>query len=109
MRKPGNGDRPEWMQLVEDAVGERTVQRYLLQAYMAEEYRPLVKSAAAKRGMPVSHYTRRAVLAFVAYDLDIDFIELAEHEPPIPEGVGLTPRKMGGKGFGKWRIRRLDP
>ena len=102
-------DRPEWMELVEDVVGSRPAPRYMIQALMDERYRSLIKRAARQRGMPVSHYVRRAVLAFVAYDLDIDFIELAEHEPAIPQEGTLPPRKMRGRGYGKWRIRRLDP
>lgn len=99
----------DWRERVFDAVKpDARPPRYLIQSLMDESLRPLIKEAAKRRGIPVSHYYRRAVLSFVAHDLDIDFEELAQFEPPIPEGEGLTPRKMRGRGFGKWRIGRLD-
>lgn len=101
-------ERPEWQQRLEDTIGEAKMPKYLIQALLAEEYRPLITRAAAKRGIPVSAYLRRAMMAFVAYDLDIDFLELAVAEPAITESENLPPRRFRGKGFGKWRIRKLD-
>jgi hypothetical protein len=99
----------DWKERVLDAVGDdKEAPKFLVQSVMADEYRPLLIAAAKKRGVPLAVYYRRAVLAFVAHDLGIDFIELAQFEPAIA-AEGLTPRKFGGKGFGKWRIGRLDP
>lgn len=98
----------DWRARVLDAVGDdKEAPKFLIQSIMADEYRPLLVRAAKKRGVPLAVYYRRAVLAFVAYDLGIDFLELAQFEPAIAAD-GLTPRKFGGKGFGKWRIRRLE-
>lgn len=97
-----------WQDLVSDMVGDAKPPKYLIQSLMDETYRPLILEAAKKRGMPVSHYYRRAVLAFVAYDLDIDFLELARFEPAIPESPRLPPRRFEGRGFGPWRIQRLE-
>lgn len=103
-----NDERPEWQQRLEDAMEQASMPRYLVQAQLPEEYRPLVTRAAAMRGIPVGAYARRALFAFIAYDLGIDFLELAVAEPAIVESEGLPPRKLRGKGFGSWRIRKLD-
>lgn len=100
-------DESNWKDLVADMVGDARPPRYLVQSLMDETYRPLIAEAAKKRGIPVSHYYRRALLAFVAYDLGIDFLELAKFEPPIRESETLPPRRLEGRGFGKWKIRGL--
>lgn len=101
-------DRPDWQERLKDTLGDTTIPRYLIQARVDDAYRPLIMRAARKRGLRPSAYVRRAVMAFVAHDLDIDFLELSQDEPPIEDRDGLPPRRFRGKGFGPWRIRRLD-
>lgn len=100
--------RPEWMERVEDAVGDRPMPKYLIQAQTPDRLRPFVVRAARKRGMPVSAYLRRAVLAFVVRDLDLDWDEVMEDEPSIDAEDNLPPRRYRGRGFGNWKIRGLD-
>lgn len=102
-------DRPEWQQRLEQSIDDANLPRYLIQARIPEEYRPLIVRAAVKRGIPPSAYIRRALLAFVAHDLDIDFLELAIAEPAITESPNLPPKRFRGRGFGSWKIRKLDP
>lgn len=97
-----------WQERLHDMVTDQKIPRYLIQTRMDEQYRPLIKEAARRRGMQPAHYFRRCVLAFVAHDLGIDFLELASLEPPMREKDDLPPRRFGGKGFGKWRIRKLE-
>ena len=102
-----NSKEASWRAVnADEAIGRKIWDAPTLEAY--PQHKPLIKEAARRRGMQPAHYFRRCVLAFVAHDLGIDFLELASLEPPMREKDDLPPRRFGGKGFGKWRIRKLE-
>lgn len=68
-----------------------------------------VIEAAKIREMSVSAYLRRAGLAFVAHDMNLDLAELLEDEPVtrIRYESPNADRQEGGAGHGKWIIGGL--
>lgn len=69
--------------------------------------RALLKRAAHSRGIGMHAYVCRAVMAFVANDLQLDWAELMIDEHPIVK-LGDPPRSRrpyAGAGFGDWRVR----
>lgn len=69
--------------------------------------------AAHRRGTSLAGYARRALAAFVAYDLGIPIEEVAKHMPRPTEyraggGVGRMERtEDDGTGFGPWIITEV--
>ncbi len=70
---------------------------------------PLVYKAAADRGMSVGAFSRRAMLAFVAFDQHLDLRELLADEPAtrIRFESPAVNRLEAGEGHGLWRIGSL--
>lgn len=61
--------------------------------------------------MSVSAYVRRAAVAFAEHDTGVPWDELMEGEPGFgvygsPPGRGAI--RVDGRGFGKWKIVKLD-
>lgn len=71
---------------------------------------PLLVEAARRRGMSVTAYQRRAVLAFAVWDLGLDWMHELEDEGPIapPEGQVISREPARGRGFGRWKITGLS-
>jgi hypothetical protein len=79
-------------------------------------FRAYLRDAAETRNMGINGYARRAVAAFIAYDLGIPFEEVTKHfAAPSKHGEVLrrddgTPRAPfgesfdDGEGYGPWRI-----
>lgn len=61
-----------------------------------------IRRAADSRGMSVAAYVRRAVISFVARDLDVDYRDLLVHcaHPAGANGPGRT--VDDGEGYGEW-------
>jgi hypothetical protein len=83
-----------------------------LQVAMGFEMRALIRAAADTRAMGTSAYVRRAVLAFAAADLGIDFTHACSMSPPVkpdrthgragkPAGTH-GPGRDTGAGYGHW-------
>lgn len=78
------------------------------------EFIILAGHAARKRGMPKTAYYRRAIAAFIAYDLDVPFEDVvafcpavAPHGHPLRKESGLRGggrSKDDGEGFGSWKV-----
>lgn len=69
----------------------------------------LVKRAAEKRGMSMSSYVRRSAMAFVCFDLGLDWREtMAGDRGAAKIGKSYVEGgETGGDGFGPWRIEGL--
>lgn len=70
---------------------------------------PALTEAARLRDMSVSSYTRRACLAFAAYDLGLDLADLLEDEPSqrLKSEPPHMSREEWGLGHGSWAIQGL--
>lgn len=73
----------------------------------------LIKIAAHNRRIPLGDYVGRAALAFAIYDSagEHTWEQISEKEPPLADRRrrGLPKRRLRGRGFGRWKIGRLDP
>jgi hypothetical protein len=71
---------------------------------------PALTEAAKLRNMSVSAYTRRACLAFAAYDLGLNLADLLEDEPSqrLKSDPPTTNLEEGGRGHGNWVIQGLE-
>jgi hypothetical protein len=87
------------------------------QSYPYRDFRARVPLSAARdvykvadeRDMSVAAYTRRALIAFVAYDRGLDFYELLQQEPAtrMNNAQPSTDVSEAGQGHGLWRIGSL--
>src|SRR5690606_5151725 len=72
----------------------------------------LIKTAAYNRRMRVGEYVGRAALAFAIHDSEGEHTweEISEKEPPMADRRRrkLPPRRLRGRGFGKWKIGGLS-
>lgn len=79
------------------------------------ELKPYIDEAAKRRGMSMASYSRRALAAFVAYDLGVPIQEILKHMSlPVPYrtyGGGRPLKRLDddGSGFGDWGIIELGP
>jgi len=128
---PGDaaGGRPGWegrlLALVETSERQKAASKGNGQRYWPVrmvvtsdiEFRRMLQSAAAARGISVSGYVRRAVAAFVAADLEMDFTDVTTHLPrAVPQGGPMMlPREQhprlnpgpwpdDGAGYGAWEV-----
>lgn len=115
----GSADQatPGWQsRLVDHVWVEQNRVRSLtcLQVAMGLEMRALIRAAADTRGMGTSAYMRRAVLAFAAADLGMDFEHVCSMSPPVrpdrshgragkPAGTH-GPGRDDGTGYGHWHV-----
>jgi hypothetical protein len=118
-RLRGSADRstPGWQaRLVDRVWTDQNKVRSLtcMQVAMGFEMRALLRAAADTRGMGTSAYVRRAVLAFAAADLGMDFEHVCQLAPPVrPDRShgrrGKEPGTHGpgrdtGTGYGHWHV-----
>ena len=71
------------------------------------EDRSLILDAARMRGMSEQAYMRRSIMAFVCYDLGLDWDEIMAKEGPVRragQAAVYDRRPMRGTGFGRWKI-----
>jgi hypothetical protein len=66
-----------------------------------------VAEAARRRNLSITAYARRALMAFVCHDLELDWDEVMRDEPGIWTRQTLPPDAGRGQGHGPWRIRKL--
>lgn len=115
----GSADRsePGWQSRLVDHVWvdqNRVRSLTCLQVAMGFEMRALIRAAADTRGMGTSAYMRRAVLAFAAADLGMEFEHVCQMSPPVrpdrshgragkPEGTH-GPGRDDGLGYGSWTV-----
>jgi hypothetical protein len=68
--------------------------------------------AARARGMSLAAYARRALAAFISFDLGEDYLELMEEERGVNIYGSLekatATMKPRGRGFGPWKIEGLS-
>jgi hypothetical protein len=130
---PGDaaGGRPGWegrlLALVETSERQKAATKGNGQRYWPVrmvvtsdiEFRRMLNAAAAARGISASGYVRRAVAAFVAADLDLDFAAVVVHTPrAVPTGGAMSlppeqhprlnpgPWPDDGTGYGPWDVVR---
>lgn len=74
-------------------------------------FQVLALRAAKARGISLSSYARRAVMAFVVHDLGLDWDEVMRDESPLrlhgEHNTNETVKQPRGEGFGPWRIGGL--
>lgn len=87
-----------------------TERRNGMTLYFDDPFRVLLDAAAARRGMSLAGYCRRAVAAMIAYDLGLRPAEVMTHTSRPTEyraeaGAGRAKRTNDdGIGFGPWQI-----
>lgn len=129
---PGDaaGGRPGWQarvvdKVIDDQRARRAKQRVSnkwpgrLLIVSDPQLNILVGRAAAARGMSMTGYARRAVCAFLASDLGMDFTDVCSLVPkPSPTGQSAWGRLPGkahpqknpgrwvddGEGYGDWKV-----
>lgn len=70
----------------------------------------LLRRAARQRGITFVGYMRRALTAFIAYDLGMEFEEVVTLNKQVVKPMSSGWKKLGpddGHGFGQWRIESL--
>lgn len=67
-------------------------------------------AAARRRDMSITALARRALMAFVVYDLGLDWDEVMADEPRLRtfDAQGTEPERLAGGGHGPWRITKLE-
>lgn len=72
----------------------------------------IIKIAAYNRRMHARDFIGRAALAMAIYDSDgeLDWEKLTEKEPPIGDVRlrNVRKRRLRGRGFGPWKIRKVE-
>lgn len=71
----------------------------------------VARRAAAQRGLSLSSYLRRSVMAMAAHDLGMSWDDVMVDEPPVgPYGGNSREAEPDprGRGFGSWRITGLS-
>jgi hypothetical protein len=103
--------RPDWRQVALRRAHERVmVKRHKwrqaemsrFQMTVGPRYTTLLADAAAHRGLSTTSYIRRAVAAFIAHDLGMEFTEVVADTPHVQ---GPSHGKWDdGTGYGQWRV-----
>lgn len=74
------------------------------------EHVGLLREASKRRGISVSGYARRAIMAFVCHDLELDYYTVHADEAPVQVyGIRGRPARTEarGRGFGAWIVKGL--
>ena len=118
---------PGWQDAVMKRLEERAMARKKPLGREANYYRfklitgkslpGLLRMAAEKRGISLQGYMRRALAAFVAYDLGLDMTKVLEDGPAtlawgrtggkVLDENGNVITQEDGKGYGQWVINDL--
>ena len=84
-----------------------------LYLFFDDPLRVLLDEACMRRNISLTGYCRRALVAFLAYDLDMPIEEVAQHTA-VPTAYGATGggrlvrTKDDAKGQGPWRVTHLE-
>lgn len=84
-----------------------------LYLFFDDPLRVLLDEACHRRNISLTGYARRAMVAFIAYDLDLPLEEVAQHAAQ-PAGYGATGggrmkrTQDTGRGMGPWDITGLE-
>lgn len=90
--------RPDWRTTVTDGVvaAERKRRRPVLAFNVDLELRVLLGAAAQSRGLSASAYARRAICAFIARDLGLDFAMVTRFCPSVQDPDNLAAKQAKG-------------
>jgi hypothetical protein len=107
--------KPSWRDdLIEEVDNQKRLHedRTRVGLFFPVSWLALMNRAAKQRQMSLGGYARRAIMAFVAHDLDLDWGKVMKDEPRS-HGYGVRGNKNGaylyGTGHGAWLIREIDP
>lgn len=85
-----------------------------LYLFFDDPLRVMLDEACHRRDISLTGYARRAMIAFIAYDLDLPLEEVAQHAA-VPMGYGNTGSPGiktrtydNGRGMGPWDIIGLE-
>lgn len=116
--KPGWQNRAlERVQARQKAKGKRRYERRDgVRVDFDTPFRVYLDEACMRRGLSFSGYARRALAAFIAYDLGVPITEVLKHtaypleyHPDIPRWNGAAHKTSdNGTGYGEWRITGLE-
>lgn len=69
-----------------------------------------IRTAAYNRRMHLDEFVGRAALAVAVHDLELDWDEITDKEPPLRDlrRHRLPTRRLRGRGFGFWRIPKME-
>jgi hypothetical protein len=106
--------KPNWREALMDAVDTRPTkkERRSIAINFSDSWYVMIQRAAKARGMSMTAFMRRAVMAFVVFDLGEDWFEVMEGEPNIGPyansyGTKVLERKAGHE-HGDWQIEGLS-
>jgi hypothetical protein len=106
--------KPTWRDVVEGNLDEAEAARPRKQVRrttpidLTPHMKQIVTVAAARRGLSIAAYARRAVMAFAARDLGLDWWETMTDEPQVRTSASSAKSELGpGVGFGPWKIEGL--
>lgn len=102
------GYRPEWKDRVRKRLPGPADGRLAFR--INPEFVVLLAKAARLRGMTSAAYSRRAVAAFIANDLQVPFEDICTYTPRVngrqvtQDGRRFWPRD-DGQGYGNWEVK----
>ncbi len=104
------GRREGWQERAVRGIDKETLRK--LTVNTSDDFVSLLKKCAQKRDISQAAYMRRALAAFVAYDLQIPFEDVCQmHPKAIPNewrfARPLVKELDDGEGFGEWRIQKV--
>jgi hypothetical protein len=90
--------RPDWQTTVTRGVvkAERKRRRPVLAFNVDLELRVLLGAAAQCRGLSASAYARRAICAFIAHDLGLDYAMVTRFCPSVQDPENLAAKQAMG-------------
>lgn len=82
----------------------------MVQMTFSHDAHPYLVKAARRRGISLSGYVRRAVMAHVALDLGIEATDLFELDTQIGTGTpNKLTRDLDGALYGRWEVQSREP
>lgn len=100
------GEPAQWWKNIDDQMASREVRtprRSIAVNYPNELYAHVLKAAEA-RGLSMTAYQRRAVLAFACYDLGLEWDAVMADEPAVTEFESGRKVEAQGRGYRFWEI-----
>lgn len=105
----------DWKARIQDQVASipearRTTESKRIGLHFPPDWYALVGDAARMRGMTKGAYVRRAAMAFVLFDMDLDYDTVMGVEPPMRPYPGTLDQPVAAKhgmGYGFWKIKGL--
>lgn len=108
-----NKPLPEWgerlLDKIDTAPAQKRRERPAVGLKFPVEWVSIIQAAAKKRDLTMAAYARRALIAFVCHDLNLDWDDVMRHEPRIQRyEQDAAPELKSGSGHGSWRIGVLE-